>query len=359
MRTMHRPALAKSDGVITLAPEPPAQDCQLGWPPSFDQLLEPERSARKRSAEPDDLSRYCNVRRRYEAAHGAIVDLFVCQHLDGAGAAQTNANEIKVRYPADIVAALQPEFEETLWRATALSREGNQLVSGRRATALASMLQSVVVCLLGVLDAQQQVGPPPFGLAPERTQRSLAAAGKELDRIAHYLHRSAQAVAQKYYLQGMATSLPLLPLIAFAVGRLHLASVRVEPLVIAGVGGGVGALISVMTRITSGKLTLDCHADPVLLRLSGAFRPLIGAILGLAVYVLMQSGIVPVALPLPPKEPYFFAAVGFLAGFSERWAQDMLSKTTLESTASIPGPGGGSRAEDPTTDSPARAMRQP
>jgi hypothetical protein len=320
VRTMARPAPAVGNGsVVNLAPEAasgPGADCRLGWPPSFDQLLEAEKHARRRSADPADLNRYCDIRSRYEATHGTIVDLFVCNHLDGAGAAQTDANEIKVRYPADLVAALQPEFEETLWRATALSREGNQLLSGRRATILASMLQSVIVCLLGVLDSQHQLlsdgeGKPP-GPPPKRIERSLTTAGKELDRIARYLHRSAQCVAQKYYLQGMALSLPFLPLIALLLGRMRIMSVPVEPLVIAGVGGGVGALISVMTRITSGKLTLDAHADPIVLRLSGAFRPLIGAILGLAVYVLMQSGLVPATPPAAPKDLYFFAAVGRL-----------------------------------------------
>ncbi|MCA1656187.1 MAG: hypothetical protein LC713_00455 [Actinobacteria bacterium] len=317
------------------------------WPPAFDELLHAEKQSRRRPVDRAVGAGYRNLRARYEAAHGQIVDLYVCKHLDGAGTALTVRNEIKVRYPAESVASLQPEFEETLWRATALAREGSQVLPPRRAAILVSMVQSVVVCLLGVLDSQHRAlhaaggGAPGSGATPLRIERSLATARRELKRIDRYLRQSAQIVAQKCYLQGMIVAVPLLAMLA-AVRFVYAPSVPVARLELAGLAGGVGAVISVMSRISSGKLVLDCHADPILLRLAGGFRPIIGAVLGLAVYVLIQAGLVPVTLPSAPQDLYFAAAIAFLAGFSERWAQDMLVKTTA---VALPA-GGGADAAD-------------
>jgi hypothetical protein len=338
MRPMFQSTERDAD-VVTL-PTPDARATAGGsqrWPPSLDQLLEAERNRRTNSADAEACARYDDLRARYEEAHGEILDLFICKHIEGAGAVLTSKDEIKVRYPADQVAALQPEFEEALWRATALGREGIQLLAGRRRTLLASMVQSVVVYLLGVLDSQHQslhaANGQPAGSSPGRIERSLAAARSELDRIGQFLRRSAQAVAEKFYLQGMLLGLPVLPLLAWAVGSVQMDGVAVPPLVIAVVAGGVGAVISVMTRISAGKLSLDCHATTALLRLAGFFRPLIGAISGLIIYVVVQAGLVPVTPPTQAKGVYFFTAIAFLAGFSERWAQDMLGK----STAGMPG----------------------
>jgi hypothetical protein len=301
------------------------------WPPSLDQLLDAERVRRTGAGGPTASADYDDIRSRYEKAHGGIADLYIAKNIEGAGAVLTGLNEVKVRYPADQVAALQPEFEEALWRATAMSREGNQLLSGRQANILAAMIQSVVVYLLGVLDSQHRSLPAGDSQAtassPERIEKSLNAVRQELDRIRIYLRRSAQATAQRFYLQGMLLGVPTLPLLALAVARVRIGDVPALPLVIAGVAGGVGALISVMTRITSGKLTLDCHCGRGVLRLAGAFRPLIGAIMGMVVYVIIRADLIPVAVPAPPRDLYLFSAVAFLAGFSERWAQDMLAKT--------------------------------
>lgn len=101
--------------------------------------------------------------------------------------------------------------------------------------------------------------------------------------------------------------------------------------------GGLGAMVSVLQRMTSGKLVLDIDASRDLLRVFGAVRPFIGAIFGLAFTALLLGGIIP-AIEVPEgKELAFFAGLGFLAGFNERWAQDMLkaSATRLGSSRSM------------------------
>jgi hypothetical protein len=58
--------------------------------------------------------------------------------------------------------------------------------------------------------------------------------------------------------------------------------------------GGLGALVSVLQRMTSGRLQLGFHAGANILLIFGALRPLIGAILGMAVFVFLAGGLLPV-----------------------------------------------------------------
>jgi hypothetical protein len=91
--------------------------------------------------------------------------------------------------------------------------------------------------------------------------------------------------------------------------------------------GGLGAIVSVMQRMTAGNLTLQYHAGRFALMRVGVFRPLIGAIFATVVFLILRAGLVTIPATPPPDERarllYFYAALAFFAGFSERWAQDM------------------------------------
>ena len=68
------------------------------------------------------------------------------------------------------------------------------------------------------------------------------------------------------------------------------------------VAGGAGAVMSVLYAMTSGNLrlhTLFANAESGLgpLVAAGALRPLLGALSGTVVYVLLQSGLVPLKVP--------------------------------------------------------------
>ncbi len=321
------------------------------WRPSFDQLLQAERMRRRPGVKPESLAEYAHLRSRYEAANGTILDFCVCKNVDGAGSILTSKNEIWVRYPANDIVASHPGLEDALWRANALAREGHQLLTGPRGAVLASMVQSVFVYLLGILDSLHRPQPAddPCGQSAERIQKSLVTAGKELDRIATYLRRSTQAVSQKDYLLGMLLGLLGLPLLALGLGMMHIGdadTAQLPPFVL--VVGGAGAVVSVMTRISSGKLILDPHASRGMLALGGVVRPVIGAVMALVVYVVIQSGLVPMEVPDGTQDAtYLFVTLAFLAGFSERFAQDMLSRA---SSLAMPGEG-----EAPADSSPPKA----
>jgi cell division protein FtsW (lipid II flippase) len=67
-------------------------------------------------------------------------------------------------------------------------------------------------------------------------------------------------------------------------------------------------------------------------------RPFIGALFALALYFFISGDLVSV-FQLPNDEQsqrYFFAGLGFLAGFSERFAQDMVAQGKSAGVAQAP-----------------------
>jgi len=145
----------------------------------------------------------------------------------------------------------------------------------------------------------------------------------ETERAEGLLAVAAQRSAQARYARGMLYgSVAVLVGSALIAGVLALKHVSAQ-YAIAAPAGALGALISVLQRMTSGGLKLDFHAGKQMLSLFGAVRPLIGAVFGMAVFVLLRGGVLP-AVGTPTVPLAFYASVGFLAGFNERFAQDML-----------------------------------
>jgi hypothetical protein len=97
--------------------------------------------------------------------------------------------------------------------------------------------------------------------------------------------------------------------------------------VIAFPAGAVGAIIGVLTRLTS--LEIDYQASHKKLRWAGAFRPLLGGVFGYVIYALLRAQLLGETLVQPPigtgAELAFFGIFGFFAGFTERFAQDVVT----------------------------------
>lgn len=89
--------------------------------------------------------------------------------------------------------------------------------------------------------------------------------------------------------------------------------------------GGIGAIASVMARITRGAhIETNQDRGRFITVLSGAFRPIVGGMFGAMLYILILGGIVPLQSDDGIDAGLFFAGIAFLAGFSERWAQDTI-----------------------------------
>jgi hypothetical protein len=83
--------------------------------------------------------------------------------------------------------------------------------------------------------------------------------------------------------------------------------------------GTVGALVSVLSRMSSGdeRFTVDFEVGRPLLRRLGLYKPFVGAVFGVATYFLLAGGLLPTSTEGDPL--YFYGIISFLAGFSERF----------------------------------------
>jgi hypothetical protein len=93
--------------------------------------------------------------------------------------------------------------------------------------------------------------------------------------------------------------------------------------------GGLGSVVSVLQRLTAGKLAVDASARIGTQYLFGAARPCLGAALGGVAYLLIKADFL-TFLDTPEsgaERTYFFAAIAFIAGFSERFMQDAIAST--------------------------------
>jgi hypothetical protein len=157
-----------------------------------------------------------------------------------------------------------------------------------------------------------------------RYLNNLAALVPEVARVEGILDNAAQRKSQARYGRGMLLGAVAIVVLCALVGLVF---DNYETPAWSGVAlpaGAAGALVSVLQRMTSGRLQLDVHAGPTMTLAYGALRPVIGGILGMALFVLFEGGLLPAIEVADDSRLPFYAAVGFLAGFNERFAQDML-----------------------------------
>jgi hypothetical protein len=188
------------------------------------------------------------------------------------------------------------------------------------------MIFGVITTLLGTLD-QRQLGTTagkaglPFGSDPAEVETLE----RELAQAQAYYRQSAQRQAQLEYMLGMVTFLviavAITAIIALTAGLLD------KPATLAVLGGAIGATVSVMSRMSSGGLKLTPESGKKTIRALGFMRPVIGAVFGAVIYVFLDGGIIDLFTPpQDEKQLAFYAGLGFLSGFSERFAQDVIAQ---------------------------------
>ena len=89
---------------------------------------------------------------------------------------------------------------------------------------------------------------------------------------------------------------------------------------------GWGSVLSMATRLTNAETKFYDVNDHRVLFLTGFFKPIISVIFSLFISALVMSGFIPLNMN-GGNDKYLFAIIGFLSGFSERFAKDIISKT--------------------------------
>jgi hypothetical protein len=162
-----------------------------------------------------------------------------------------------------------------------------------------------------------------------------------LEQARGYYDRSAQRQAQIEYFIGMAAGLALLLGGVLALGLLTNAGVGTEPLIYTPLAAGLGAFVSVLARMTRGQLQLSYESGRTIMRLLGLIRPLLGGLFGPAVYVLLAGGLLSIQPPSGGDELLYYLGIAFVAGFSERFAQDMVARAPGATAAPAAAPAAG------------------
>jgi hypothetical protein len=160
-------------------------------------------------------------------------------------------------------------------------------------------------------------------------RKAIAAEQHELAMLRHDYRQAANGDAQLVYFAGMVVGIALLVLLDVVAGGILHATENIDDATIVGclVAGAVGAVVSVIARVNSGSFALDVDVARGYTLFVGSLRPVIGSIFGLVAYFALTSGFVEM-FRLPPehsKRFYFLCVIAFVAGFSERWAQDTLT----------------------------------
>jgi len=166
----------------------------------------------------------------------------------------------------------------------------------------------------------------------------------EIIQIEKYYSRAAAKAARIVYFWGMMVGVVVAALLLLALafplwrtGWFDQPHTReVETFFVCYMAGGIGAVVSVLMRMSSNKFRVDFEIGRMTVRRLGSFRPFIGCIFGVALYFLIKSGIPNVKLPADKTTAFFFlGTLAFLAGFNERWTNVMFGQAERTIAASL------------------------
>lgn len=190
---------------------------------------------------------------------------------------------------------------------------------------------SVVTAVLSSIDDEEGRHPPGDATQepaePSNTfKRELEHAAQRLGELEADVESAAQRRMQGIYAAGSGLGLLIILILAVPLGLMlkhhHVPATDA----IAAATGAIGGAVSVMQRLTAGHLVVDTRARLRFLLTFGALRPALGAVFGMVVYLLLVGELVPAfQIPDDTNELAFVAVTGFIAGFNERFAQDMLA----------------------------------
>jgi hypothetical protein len=281
----------------------------------------------------------------YEEQHGHICRSFYAQHAFAA-AAITEVDELEIVWSRE-ESIQRPDEVRLLSRCDQVSYAAYHRLHRFDRRHCQQMIFRVVLELLRRID-QERLESGDRGESGH--ERQLAELTEQLDEAEDFMLRSATRRAESHYLKGMlggtAAVLAVVGVIGWLLWEVSLAGNENADAVLALSAGALGALVSVLMRMTGGQFnmnlpTLDAEMGKTDLHLVAAARPLIGAISGVIAYALVRSSLVPVNPPGGEDPSFLWMAIAFLAGFSERLAQDMFAR----SGRGLQGPA----AETPTT----------
>ena len=283
---------------------------------------------------------------RFKAVHGEVISQCWCSRV-GAGALLTSrrhrsrlrralsGDEVRYFAGGETVDTKEDLVLGKLMRATdrEAQRVADLLRNPMRANALGQLFSVRETAIqafeeIAKHDLKGDAAARVRDIATELVTTDLAAATSYAEGA---MHRRSQLL----YLAGMAAGAAGLAVLTAALlwffGRQPALMSGTEMIPIAILLGGLGGVVSVLQRMTKGNLTTSLDNGQAACFLLGLSRPVIGSVLAFAIALLILGGVVPLELPSEPAKALFFiAGIAFLAGFSERYAQDIIGGASKE-----------------------------
>ena len=311
----------------------PAQPRIPARPPSFSELVHAHhawwRGREGGTPDPAAAAEYDWVHAAFEATHGQIVRAYWCSDIPSAVALTEQkhlggrvASTFSFHRESDWATKNASDVAAELHRCDALAVRAKAVLTGVRQRICLELVVSCASNLLSLVDKRAKSGDE--GSIREALDRERAA----ISKVESYYCEAANGQAQLTYFGGIATVM----LVIAAVATVWLSISWAAP-VAALVAGALGAVVSVIERINSGKFELEYDVGGPYTFFLGGLRPLIGGVFAMAITFAISGGLL--HLPVAANETttdrrLALLVVAFLAGFSERWAQDTL-------TAILPG----------------------
>jgi hypothetical protein len=267
----------------------------------------------------------------YERKHGQIRGSYFARNAFAA-TALTDRDEFDIVWGTQ-ESIRNPRCVTLLLRCQQLSYTGWHRLHDNDRRHCQNLVFAVAVEIIRRMDSAHQESPAANGETDDGVYERLE---HELDSAEDFMLRSAGRRAQIRYVKGMLWGLlPMLALVAAVVAIMEVFGVSdtlTSEVALVAVAGALGALVSVLLRMTVGHFsmnlpTLDADMRNTDLRLIGMLRPAVGALCGLAAYSFIQAALVPVESKGDGPEVFLYMAIGFLSGFSERFFQDMFARS--------------------------------
>jgi hypothetical protein len=308
-------------------------------PPSFTELVYAHytwwKSLHDADAHAQAKAGYHRLRSRFEQHHGPVVHAYWCSDVESAVALterprtrRWQRRRFDFHRESDWATKAHPEIAAELHRCDDLAVRAQTILTGVRQRICLQLVAASASHLLSLVDTSSGHADDDATAAALRREQAA------IDKAAEYYRHAANGQAQIAYFAGMASVAAAISLIAGLALSIDYASS-----VAALIAGAIGAVVSVVQRINAGDFELEYDVGRPYAFFLGGLRPLIGGAFALAISFAFTSGIT--HLPLAPNDPdtnkrLAILVVAFLAGFSERWAQDTLATAVPKLKAAPP-----------------------
>jgi hypothetical protein len=299
-----------------------------------------EREAPGREGDREDgRDEYHTRLEQFEAAEGEIVGAYWCTTAPSAVALTVKRRRLRREHPhihraSDWVVPKNGEpIAELLHHCDTLAIRASEVLRGTAVRIIMQWIFAIESDLLGFIERSTGV------LEPADVKAFYERVRNELLQVEHYYDQAGNKSARLRFFSGMLYGVVLLAaigagsgLLVWSSGVLDADAVTRRTIFICLAAGGVGAVVSVLTRMASqtrsgqDRFRLDYEVGRATSVLLGSFRPLLGGVFGVLLYALVRSKILQITPPTGSQAYYFFAVLAFLAGFNERWAHVMFGQ---------------------------------